>query len=347
DAGYDVNEEGAADGQENLVEADIVCIEDEVPSTVAEKAKGSRKKRKAAGEACGSNLPPKKLRADHGTFSAGASTGGKSVAALQGLLERSTLPIEFGVAATATMPFITSSMSLMPEREGDGHTDSATRPDLRTHHPTERFVVLSDSPCHSSSNTADAEVSSVARSLVSNPPIMTTAVATTVVADISSVLVPRADDELVHASIFADSTSADSETLQQIYVPKWDVVNDFALDDAEVYHSMVDQLAPLRRVLALKSGCGLNIIIGKGSNLRIEAAEAIRLRGQVSVAEAMEAARVVELNDLKERTTALEGQVAALESAAVIKDIEHASSNSQITKLTQDMSNVQLSCDEL
>ncbi|GKE97198.1 hypothetical protein Tco_1582053 [Tanacetum coccineum] len=38
-----------------------------------------------------------------------------------------------------------------------------------------------------------------------------------------------------------------------------------------------------------------------------EAAEAICLRGQVFVAEATEAARVAELNILKERTIALEG----------------------------------------
>ncbi|GKD73240.1 hypothetical protein Tco_1331522, partial [Tanacetum coccineum] len=46
-------------------------------------------------------------------------------------------------------------------------------------------------------------------------------------------------------------------------------------------------------------------------------------------------------------TAALEGQVAALESAAAIKDPELASSNAQITKLTQDFSNFLLSYDEL
>nr|GEV89669.1 reverse transcriptase domain-containing protein [Tanacetum cinerariifolium] len=43
----------------------IVCIEDEVPATVAESAKGSWKKRKTTGGASGSSLPPKKLRVDH------------------------------------------------------------------------------------------------------------------------------------------------------------------------------------------------------------------------------------------------------------------------------------------
>ncbi|GKD70892.1 hypothetical protein Tco_1324982, partial [Tanacetum coccineum] len=119
---------------ENPIEAGIVRIEDAVPSTVVEKARGTRKKRKAAGGTSGSILPPKNLRADHGSSGASASTGGKSVVALQGLLERSILPVEVGVTAVATLSFITSSVSLTPEREGDGRTDSITGPDLRTQH---------------------------------------------------------------------------------------------------------------------------------------------------------------------------------------------------------------------
>ncbi|GKB99837.1 hypothetical protein Tco_0985974 [Tanacetum coccineum] len=81
------------------------------------------------------------------------------------------------------------------------------------------------------------------------------------------------------------------------------------------------------------------------SLMEAEAAEAIHLYSQVSVAEAAKVARVSELNSLKERN--VEGQVAALESAAIIKDTELASFNAQITKLTQDLSNFKLSCDEL
>ncbi|GJY33933.1 hypothetical protein Tco_0418402, partial [Tanacetum coccineum] len=83
DVGHDVvNKEIAAAGEEDPVESGIVRIEDKVPAVVAKKAKGSQKKRKAAGGASGSNLPPKKLRDDHGTSRAGTRTGGKSVAAL-------------------------------------------------------------------------------------------------------------------------------------------------------------------------------------------------------------------------------------------------------------------------
>ncbi|GKD95978.1 hypothetical protein Tco_1379875, partial [Tanacetum coccineum] len=153
-----------------------------------------------------------------------------------------------------TLSFITSSVSLTSEREGGGRTDSVTGPNLRTQHPSGRFVVLSDSPCHSSSNIADAEVSSVVRSLVPDPPIMTTTVATTIIADTSSVPVPRAGNEPVHHTLFADSASIgkshpdvvdmDSETLHQTYVPKWNVTNNSALDDTDVCRGVVHHLAP-------------------------------------------------------------------------------------------------------
>ncbi|GKF35471.1 hypothetical protein Tco_0108671 [Tanacetum coccineum] len=138
---------------------------------------------------------------------AGASIARKSLAVLQGLLDSSTLAVEVEVTVAATVPFVTSSVSLTPERKGGGRTDSVTGPNLRTQHPTERFVVLSYSSCHSSSNVAYAEVSSIARSPVPVPPIMTTAVATTIVVDRSSFSVPRADNEPVHHTLFVDSAS--------------------------------------------------------------------------------------------------------------------------------------------
>ncbi|GJS56749.1 hypothetical protein Tco_0651533 [Tanacetum coccineum] len=98
--------------------ANIVRVKDEMLATITDRTKGSKKKRKAAGGASGSNLPPKKLRADYDTSGAGVSTDGKSVVALQGLLKRSTLSVEVGVAAVATLPFITSFVSLTPEHEG-------------------------------------------------------------------------------------------------------------------------------------------------------------------------------------------------------------------------------------
>nr|GFD55047.1 hypothetical protein [Tanacetum cinerariifolium] len=96
-------------------------------------------------------------------------------------------------------PFVTSFASLTTEGEGGRPTDSIFGIDLRTRHLAERFVISSDSSHDSNANAADDEVSSVVKSLILNPPIMTTVVATTVAANISSTLVPRAGDKLVRA----------------------------------------------------------------------------------------------------------------------------------------------------
>nr|GEV39539.1 transposase (putative), gypsy type [Tanacetum cinerariifolium] len=285
DAGNNVAGDGVADSQGVHVDAGIIRIEDEVPVTVAEKAKVSRKKRKAARGASGSDHPPKKLREDHNTScDVGASTSGKSLAVIQELFERRC-----------------------------GRTDSATEPHLRTQHPSER-------------------------SRISDPHIMTTTIATTVAANISYVPVPRAGDELVHASIFANSASVgtdmDSEMLRQIYVPKWNVLNESALDD----YDMCCSLLIILLLLCFFPSCAVRmrlehtlrekkILEGRFNrqsgllkemdaeiaslkaqlSLKVaEAAQAIRLRGQIATVEAAEAARVGKLDGLKERNIDLE-----------------------------------------
>nr|GFC00740.1 hypothetical protein [Tanacetum cinerariifolium] len=85
-----------------------------------------------------------------------------------------------------------------------------------------------------------------------------------------------------------------------------------------------------------------------------EAVEAIRLRGQLTTVEVADAAKDSELKDLKEKNFMLEGErdvmsekIATLESANVAKEAELASLSSQVAKLTSDISDLQLSRDEL
>nr|GEU59948.1 hypothetical protein [Tanacetum cinerariifolium] len=78
-----------------------------------------------------------------------------------------------------------------------------------------------------------------------------------------------------------------------------------------------------------------------------EAAEAVRRRGQVAIAEAAEVARARELEVLKERNAVLEEQVAAIESATASKDVKLASLTAQTAKLTKYLSELGLSYDEL
>nr|GEV41866.1 hypothetical protein [Tanacetum cinerariifolium] len=163
--------------------ANIVRIEDEILVSATKRAKGSRKKRKGVGGASGSGLPPKKLKANHGTSGAGA---------------------------VATLLFVTSFVTPTPERGGEGATNSITGPNLRTQLPAERFVISLDSSHHSSTNVADVDVSSVARSSTLDPLVMTMVVATTVVADTSFIHVCRASNEL---SIKATSLESKKDKL--------------------------------------------------------------------------------------------------------------------------------------
>ncbi|GKF74924.1 hypothetical protein Tco_0224368, partial [Tanacetum coccineum] len=57
--------------------------------------------------------PPKRLRTDYGT-AGGSVTEGKSLSALNRLLQDSRLTVEQGVAALPTLPFITSSVTASP-----------------------------------------------------------------------------------------------------------------------------------------------------------------------------------------------------------------------------------------
>ncbi|GJT94195.1 hypothetical protein Tco_1083040 [Tanacetum coccineum] len=68
-----------------------------------------------------------------------------------GLLESSTLAEEIGATAAATAPFVTSSVTPTPEREGGGPGDYVTGPNLRSQLASERFVILTDSSHHSGS----------------------------------------------------------------------------------------------------------------------------------------------------------------------------------------------------
>ncbi|GJZ51674.1 hypothetical protein Tco_0606189 [Tanacetum coccineum] len=73
--------------------------------------------------------PPKRLRTDYGT-AGGSVTGGKSLSALNRLLQDSRLTVEQGVAALPTLPFITSSVTASPLEEGGDRTDSVTGPSV-------------------------------------------------------------------------------------------------------------------------------------------------------------------------------------------------------------------------
>ncbi|GJZ77605.1 hypothetical protein Tco_0642277 [Tanacetum coccineum] len=220
--------------------------------------------------------------------------------AIQELFEQSTLNVEVGVTTAVTVPFVTSSMTPTPEREGGDYTDSVTGPNMRTQKPTERFVIPSNYTHDSNANAADDEVTYVVRSSVPDPAILTTTVAATVVVD-ASASAHRDGHEL----------GAGQQLLAEFNVG----VARQTCFNAEVRMRLEHELRGRQK---LEERCTL---------------QAIRLRGQIKNVETTKAAMDGELNSLRERNT-------VLESATIAKD-------SEIAKLSQELSSLQLSCDDL
>ncbi|GKB78118.1 gypsy type transposase [Tanacetum coccineum] len=205
------------------------------------------------------------LRDDHGTLS-GASEGGKSRSLVQRLLARAVQNAEVRGEIVPTLPFVTSSVSAMPEREDETHTDSMAGTNLQTFGPPPRFVISLNSSHHSDPNVAEAEVDSIVRSSV---PVMTTSTTVTATVDATTVL----KETTIKPSLFdAGSSSAsgnepilggffdltgndflvggihtvinpDSD-LQKVYVPQWNVTNGSRLNDGGVCREMIDEFAP-------------------------------------------------------------------------------------------------------
>ncbi|GJS06253.1 hypothetical protein Tco_0363049, partial [Tanacetum coccineum] len=140
---------------------------------------------------------------DHVT-STGPSVAGKSKSALQRLLVGAMLNPEVGIVALPILPFITSSVSMTPEREDGNQSDFMARANLRTITAPPRFVISSDSSHHSGANIAEAEVDSFARPSV---PLMTMATSVTPTIGPNT----TAKERFVEPSIFGGGSSSGAE----------------------------------------------------------------------------------------------------------------------------------------
>ncbi|GKB05189.1 hypothetical protein Tco_0833384 [Tanacetum coccineum] len=105
---------------------DIQPVSEVVDTAVEDVApvqpKRKRKRKTVVVDAGESSHPPKRLREDHGTLSV-ASVDGKSMSAVQRLLAKAVRNADVRGEAILTLPFMTSFVSAMPEREGGDHTD--------------------------------------------------------------------------------------------------------------------------------------------------------------------------------------------------------------------------------
>ncbi|GJR51301.1 hypothetical protein Tco_1401822 [Tanacetum coccineum] len=241
-------------------------------------------------------------------------------AALQDLLDKSTLAAEIGATTASIVPFVTSFVTPTLEHEGGEYADSVSTANVRTKRPAERFVISSYTPNDSNANAIDDEVSLVVKSTIPRytvlvPFVLTATIATTVVAGTS---IPQPKES------FYVSLDMDFEALHQAYVPKWDVLNDSLLDDPNFNVGTTRQISlsaevrmrleyVLRGKKRLEGRCDMHEKLLNEKDVEIadlkarlslkeaEAVETIRLRGQIANVEAAEAAQACELESLKER----------------------------------------------
>nr|GEU35209.1 transposase (putative), gypsy type [Tanacetum cinerariifolium] len=193
-----------------------------------------------------------------------------------------------------TMPFVTSSVSATPGREGEGHIDSVTRRNLRTISAPQRFVISSDSSHHSGANIAEAEVDSFARPSV---PVITAATTTTSNVDPDVVI----KEKIIEPSLVAaDSTSAGGTD------PVMAGLTDLTGSDFLVggIHTVINPDSDLQKSYA--RGEKIENLKAQLLLKEAEAAEAIRLRTKASKLETAKKSLRDEVTALNERNTILE-----------------------------------------
>nr|GEY91474.1 hypothetical protein [Tanacetum cinerariifolium] len=255
-----------------------IAADEEVEASATDKPKVQNKRRKPDG-ASGSDHPLKKLKEDHGTSGdVGANTGEKSIAVIQELFERSTLNVEVGIMVIDIVSFVTSSVTLLPEHSSH----------------------------HSNPNVVDAEVTSIVRSSVPPPPVLTAAVATTAIGMDYEQLFMEFNVGVARHACFSVEVRLRSEH-------NYRERNKFERKcnrQADLLKEKDVEIANFKAQLSLKEA---------------EAIEAIRLRSQVYAIKAAKTARVGKLNSLKTLDVdkgTLEGQLSCDELSVKTASLE-------------------------
>ncbi|GJY26267.1 hypothetical protein Tco_0400993 [Tanacetum coccineum] len=322
--------DSAASGGHDVAIEPVTDVEDAAAENLTTKRpKRHRKKKPAATDASGSSHPPKKLRGDPGT-SSGVATGGKSSSVIKELLASSILNAKVDVKVMATLPFVTSPVSVTPEPEGGDPTDSVTGANLRTIGPAERFNFSPDSSHHSSTHASEAEVNSIIRSVTSLPVMIEAVITTTTVSaptplvlEVAAKITPQVQHSIFHESSSAGTIRPDIadpshlpgkdlsmgsreinfKTFHEVFVLQWNASNDSLLDDHDTSWEFIDHFVPpcylLKSARWIITTCLRSLMLGplceRQADLlkaRDEEIESLKAQLLLKEVEAAEAARL-------------------------------------------------------
>nr|GEV36559.1 reverse transcriptase domain-containing protein [Tanacetum cinerariifolium] len=347
-----------------------VVAETSVEDVAPAQLKRQKKRKIKVADAGEPSHPAKKLRDEYGA-PGGPTVGGKSQSSIQRLLAGAVQNAEVKGGVIPTLPFVSSSVSTTPKREGGDHTKLLARANLRAIGAPQRTSM----------------------------PIITIATTTTPTVDPASI----AKEKFVGSSVFcADSPSTGGShlipggfsdcsgsdfliggirtvidpdsNLQKVYVPQWNVTNGFCLDDSGVCREMVDEFTPPKFFayvpgmdhdqLFTEFNVGATHQISFSAEVRMhaeynikekrrlnsvetEAAETVHLRAEASKFEIVEKSLRDETQVLKERNATLEKEKSELEIqvtdlAALVKVREQ-----EVTDLDVVVTSVKLQNDSL
>ncbi|GJZ70236.1 hypothetical protein Tco_0633786 [Tanacetum coccineum] len=288
--------------------------------------------------------PPKKLREDYKTPGR-PSVSGKSRSVVQRLLAGAVLNVEVRGKPIPALPFVTSSMSAMLEREGEDHIDSMTGLNLRTISASQRFVITSDSSHHSGANITEAEVDFFARPFI---PIITAATTVTLTSGPAAVI----QEKTVRLSMFAvDSSSAGGDPnagvfsdltgsdflvsgirtvidpefdLQKVYVPRWSVTNGSRLDDGRVCREMVDEFAPPKFFASIRGMDHDQLFteFNVGAARQVSLSAKVRMHAEYNIKEKRKLKTVVD--EQADLLKVREGEIKSLRAQLLLKEAEAA-----------------------
>ncbi|GKE01620.1 hypothetical protein Tco_1389603, partial [Tanacetum coccineum] len=274
-----------------------------------------RKRKTIVSDAGEPSHPLKKLREDHET-STGPFVAGKSKFALQRLLVGDVLNPEVGLAALPTLPFITSFVSVTPEREDGNQSYFIAGANLRTITAPPRFVISSESSHHSGANISEAEVDSFARPFV---PLMTMTTIVTSTADPTTTTKER----FIEPSIFGGGSSSGAEHTVGGFSGL--TGSDFIVgDDGRTYRGMVDKFAPPKFFASIRGmeHDQLFTYFNVGAARQMSLSAEVRMRAEFNIREKRRLCSLVEEKDslLKAR----DEEIKSLKAQLLVKEKEAA-----------------------
>ncbi|GKD91902.1 hypothetical protein Tco_1371739, partial [Tanacetum coccineum] len=341
---------------------DFVKSADPFKVKVGERSLAENERMKRVAYVSGSP-PMKKARAEGVVIpQSRPATVGKSPTALQRLFKQSgQTDIGSGSATAAMEDFVSSFATPTPLQ--DYEDDSGHGDNVRTCHPSGRFIVLS-----SGSTDTDIAASPQVVSPIPSVPAIANSSAVEPVVETRGSFIPETEVGMPSISEnetrtlsttpgqsspvddFYKSHTIDSATAQNIYAPNWGVTNDAWIENPAVCQNFLDHVthpgywADLHNqndvgflnsfnINSAQHVCMRDVEItdlkAKLEKTEREATEVVMLRGHVSELEAGLAANSGEVVVLNGRNSELLGKVSSLEST-------HEELDSQVSKLKVD-----------